>query len=251
MQRVVITTEQIQDQILSLSREQQHYLIRVLRLQVGDRFLALNGEGKLWLATLMPTGAQASLANPEDTSALDPISAPAKPRITLAACLPKQGFDEVVRQVTELGIDQIVPIISDRTLLRPSPSKLQRWRRIAAEAAEQSERLIVPKIYDPIVWSKWLVYEPGSYRCFCVARYTAVPLLSICFSADRERIVVAIGPEGGWTTSEIRDATSVGYQPVTLGMGILRAVTASVAAISILQSGFEFASIEPQTNTKL
>lgn len=256
MQRIVVETEQIEGSTLSLTSDQQHYLMRVLRLRGGDRFLALDGKGGLWLATLIPSGEQAHLTIPEAMSAnsasgLESSPADTIPPITLAACLPKQGFDEVIRQVTELGVDQIVPLISDRTLLRPSANKLQRWRRIAAEAAEQSERLTVPKVYDPIVLPQWLSQKTEKGRYFCVARYIAPSLLSVCLCAGHKATVIAVGPEGGWTESEIETAISADYQLVTLGMGVLRAVTASVAAVSVLRSGFEFANIGPHTPRQL
>ena len=256
MQRIVVGNEQVEGQILSLTPDQQHYLMRVLRLQGGDRFVALNGEGALWLATLLETGEQARLSVPESLSAMplgntgQPASQPL-PSITLAACLPKQGFDEVVRQVTELGVDQIVPIISDRTLLRPSPNKLQRWRRIATEAAEQSERLTVPKVYDPIVLPQWLKQNVDGDRFFCVARYTVPSLLSVCLTAGHKKTLIAVGPEGGWTKSEVEAAMLAGCQLVSLGVGVLRSVTASVVAVSILRSGFDFANMVPHTPRQL
>ena len=143
-----------------------------------------------------------------------------------------------------------MPVISDRTLLRPSLNKLQRWQRISAEAAEQSERLIVPNIYDPISWVKWLNQERDSCRCLCTTRYTTRSLLSVCLSANVKNVVVAVGPEGGWTETEVEEAIVAGYQSVALGTGILRAVTAAVAAVSILRSGFAFASIEPHLHTQ-
>lgn len=243
MQRVVVRAEQIQGEILSLTAEQQHYLQRVLRLGTGDRFWVLNGTGDLWLATLSTQPAQATLT----ATTVAPPSDQALPHchITLAAALPKQGFDEVVRQVTELGVDHIVPLISDRTLLRPSPNKLERWRRIAAEAAEQSERLTVPIISEPIAWLDWLSTESQDLRYFCVARQSAPSLLSASLSTQAAFIEVAIGPEGGWTEDECQRAIAQGYRPVTLGTNILRAVTAAVTALAILRAGSDFATMYP------
>ena len=245
MQRLVVSNQQISEQTLSLTTDQQHYLKRVLRLQAGDRFLALNGEGKLWLATLTPNNVEATLSPLSESFSVEPNPLCSKPHITLAACLPKQGFDEVIRQVTELGVDHIVPVISDRTLLRPSLNKLKRWQRISLEAAEQSERLTVPSLSEPISWPEWLTKEQHSQRYLCVARQSAPSLLVVSLSTNIERIVLAIGPEGGWTSAEVEQAIAAGYQSVTLGRSILRAVTASVAALSILQAGLEFASIGP------
>lgn len=248
LQRVVVDQTQITGDCLALTADQQHYLQRVLRLRAGDRFLALDGQGQIWVALLQANCAQATLIEITPSAIADPSL---QTRIILAAALPKQGFDEVVRQVTELGVDEIVPIISDRTLPRPSANKLQRWRRIATEAGEQSERLTVPVIREPLVWSSWLTHESQDFRFICVARQTVPSLLSVCLTARFTEVEVAIGPEGGWTTTEIAQAIAHGYQPVTLGASILRAVTASVTAIGILRAGIEFATINQPIDTSL
>ncbi len=246
VQRLVVAAHQVQGKTLTLTAEQQHYLLRVLRLVVGDRFLALDGEGGLWLATIVDSAnghTTATLTSPPgDVAAVRSLH---RPTITLAAGLPKQGFDEVVRQVTELGVDRIVPILSDRTLLKPSSNKLQRWQRIASEAAEQSERLTVPTVSDPLSWHTWLQQAGAQYRCICVARREAMSLLTACLTQPEADWVIAIGPEGGWTDQEVTAAIAAGYTPVSLGNGILRSVTACVTALSILHMGVDFATIEP------
>ncbi|MGF1457978.1 MAG: 16S rRNA (uracil(1498)-N(3))-methyltransferase [Leptolyngbyaceae cyanobacterium] len=249
MQRIVVNPVQITGNCLTLTAAQQHYLQRVLRLKGGDRFLALDGQGQVWQATLQATGTHAEITVCSEISS-PPLSA-AKVRLTLAACLPKQGFDEVVRQATELGVDEIVPILSDRTLLKPSAHKLQRWQRIAAEAGEQSERLLVPHVREPIDWSHWSSQESQDYRLICVARRAAPSLLSVCLTTPLTAVQIAVGPEGGWTESEMAQAIAQGYQPVTLGGTVLRAVTASVTALGILQAGINFVTMYSPIDTTL
>ncbi|MGD1858914.1 MAG: 16S rRNA (uracil(1498)-N(3))-methyltransferase [Leptolyngbyaceae cyanobacterium] len=248
MQRVIVDPAQIEVDQLVLTDTQRHYLRRVLRLKAGDRFRALDGQGHMWEATLREDSEPAWLQAIAPIASSSPLN---QPKITLAACLPKQGFDEVVRQVTELGVDKIVPILSDRTLPKPSINKLERWRRIAAEAGEQSERLIVPTIQEPLAWASWLARQSQDYRLICVARQSAPTLLSLCCSSQFAAVEVAIGPEGGWTESEFEHAIAHGYQPVTLGSTILRAVTAPVVALALLQAGIEFATINPFTDSPL
>ncbi len=246
MQRLVIHRGQIEGDHLTLTPEQRHYLGRVLRLQAGDRFWALDGQGQQWVATLLPPGDKALLeVSPQ------PAAAKATPLLTtiLVASLPKQGFDEVVRQATELGVACIVPVLSDRTVLRPSGSKVERWRRIAAEAAEQSERLMVPTVEDPVPWQTWVDQAQYPQRLLCTARFKASPLWEWALQHPGVATVeVAVGPEGGWTGAEVSGAIAAGYQPVRLGAGILRAVTAPIAALSILQAAFEFATMKPQSD---
>ena len=99
----------------------------------------MDGSGQTWLAQLDQD--QANLLNPLTESG------ELSTQVTLLVALPKgSGFEEIIRPCTELGVSHFIPVISDRTLLKPSPQKLERWQRIAQEAAEQSERQRVPTI---------------------------------------------------------------------------------------------------------
>jgi 16S rRNA (uracil1498-N3)-methyltransferase len=131
MQRIAIAPSQIQQGQILLTPQQQHYLGRVLRLRTGERFIAMDGMGQWWVAQLEGDNAQIVEPMVVDTEL--------KATITLILALPKgNAFDDVVRCCTELGVAIVVPVISDRTLLKPSPQKLDRWQRIAREAAELS-----------------------------------------------------------------------------------------------------------------
>ncbi|MEH2459472.1 16S rRNA (uracil(1498)-N(3))-methyltransferase [Nostoc sp.] len=245
LQRIAIAPSQLQQGQILLTKEQQHYLGRVLRLHEGDRFIAMDGKGKWWLAQL--AGEQAKVLEPLTVETELPVS------ITLMVALPKgNGFDEVVRCCTELGVAYIAPVLSDRTLLHPSPQKLERWRRIATEAAEQSERSFVPTILEPVAFSTGLslvishLSFANSQQYICVAR-GEFPHLKDCLQhkgqmtndKGQETIIIATGPEGGWTTQEIENAKSSGFQPVSLGRRILRAVTAPVVALSLITANCE------------
>jgi len=238
LQRVAIASQQIVDQQVVLTGEQQHYLTRVLRLRGGDRFIALDGQGSLWLAELAQSLSEAVVVRlmQEDTVEL-PLA------VVLLVALPKgNGMDEVVRQATELGVSQIVPVMSDRTLLNPSAQKLERWRRIAQEAAEQSERQVVPEIAAPLPFHQALkTWNSTNAVCYlCAARGNSPHLLTclqsqlLSSTAHPAQLVVATGPEGGWTESEVEQAIASGYCPVSLGKRILRAVTAPLMALSLV-----------------
>lgn len=313
-QRIVVSPEQIQGTTLHLTGEQRHYLGRVLRLGEGDGFIALDGRGGCWLVRWIPQSAQGEVLRSLILAAELLVS------VVLVAALPKgTGFDEVVRQATELGVTCIVPVISDRTLLHPSPQKLQRWRRLAQEAAEQTERAWVPTIVEPQSlmagldgwrngWRDGLtgrecqgasqevgqgvsygvsqdvgqevgqgvsqdVSQGISYGAsqgtsqgvnegernnqgrtdtvtrphfFCVTRRSAPHLLT-CLRSWREGggmgkncpVVVAVGPEGGWTEVEVEGAIARGFQPVSLGPRILRTVTAPGVALSLVAAMVE------------
>lgn len=256
LQRVTIATPQLQNQMITLSPEQQHYLSHVLRLPLGGQFIAMTGQGQCWRVQLVKAeGSQSQQWQGQILETLtDQTELPIA--VTLLMALPKgNGFDEVVRQATELGVSCIAPVISARTLLQPSPQKIDRWQRIAQEAAEQSERQIVPTILPPQSlsdrWHEDCISPQGQsgQRYICVTR-KAVPSLLNCLSYGRKAtspevsasVVIATGPEGGWTDSEVEQAIACGYQPVSLGSRILRAVTAPIAALSLISAVFDFDS---------
>jgi 16S rRNA (uracil1498-N3)-methyltransferase len=224
------------DQPIDLSPDQRHYLVRVLRLAIGDRFIVLNGQGQSWIAQITDPDATGADATCLEVLAPELSSGP---RVRLLLALPKQGFDEVVRQATELGVSEIQPVLSQRTILKPSDNKLDRWQRIAQEAAEQSERLWVPQIQAPLDFKQALTQWGPGY--ICTARGNP-PSLARRLVADRlgdQPLTIAIGPEGGWTPTEVELAQGLEYQAVSLGTGILRAVTAPLAVLAIVATVVE------------
>lgn len=239
LQRIAITSlssanalSQLQQNQILLTPQQQHYLNRVLRLQKGDRFIAMDGMGKSWLAQLQ--GEEAQILELLTVETELPVS------ITLMVALPKgNGFDEVVRCCTELGVACIAPVVSDRTLLNPSPQKLERWRRIAAEAAEQSERSFVPTILEPVSFNAALSSFVANHKYICEGRGDYPHLKNSLHNQGEMSIVIATGPEGGWTEKEIENAIQAGFQPVSLGRRILRAVTAPIVALSLVSAACE------------
>ena len=219
-------------------------------MNAGDRFIAQDGQGQQWLAALTDQPSSAQIVETLPTAARQ--TAP----LALVAALPKgNGFDEVVRQTTELGITHIFPVLSQRTLLKPSDSKLLRWRRIAQEAAEQSERTTVPEIASPVDFQQCLVHLDQveaigrGLRCLCVARSTAPDVASTgpphllahlqSQLAPASPVTLAIGPEGGWTPTEVAIAIAHQYVAVSLGPVILRAVTAPITALSLVTAARE------------
>lgn len=234
MQRLAISPSQIQDRHITLTPEQYHYLVRVLRLQTGDRFIALDGRGGAWWATLDQKNAELGEILKFETEL--PVA------VTLIVAMPKgSGFEEIVRQGTELGVAVFQPVTSDRTLLKPSPHKLQRWRKIATEAAEQCERAIIPTIGDPVPFTEAIqrLAATPTQGYIAAARSEAVLPLITALPSEADAIALATGPEGGWTHAEIEMAIATGFQPVSLGKRILRAVTAPIAGMGAIAAYYE------------
>jgi 16S rRNA (uracil1498-N3)-methyltransferase len=229
MQRVVVGDLPLGSGLeFDLPQESAHYLRRVLRLGNGAKFIAMTGQGASWIAQLTEDGAVV----------LEPVLTQTElsTAVTLAIALPKgSGFDEVVRQVTELGVSCIVPILSERTVLKPSENRLDRWRKIAQEAAEQSERQVVPTVMEPIKWMQFLKLERSGIKLLCWERGGE----AFDSLGSGEAVTIAVGPEGGWTPQEVAAAEAAGYALLSLGPRILRAVTASVAVMAIVAARLE------------
>lgn len=243
MQRLAIDPQQLFPPNLKLTEEQQHYLQRVLRLKSGAEFLALPGDGSVWRCRLREGDVAEAIEQQLVTNEL-PIE------VTLGLALPKgNAFDEVVRQVTELGVRHIVPLISERTLLKPSPNKVDRWQKIAIEAAEQSERGVIPTVHQPIEFRQYLLSlkadptpEPAIAipKMMCWGRGDSPHLAAILPGLKAySSLILLIGPEGGWSDREVEAAIAAEFQTVSLGKRILRAVTAPVAAMVIVGATME------------
>lgn len=151
-------------------------------------------------------------------------------------------MDWLLQKATELGVDTIVPIVTRRSVVRPKESRLQaqqaRWDRIVLEAAQQSERWTVPTVAAPMEWKEYVDRYAGcAYRLLTAERTSAVGIGAVAIGNDPEACVaVAVGPEGGWEPEELREAARRGFILVSLGLRVLRAETAAIAALSIIQS---------------
>lgn len=209
----------------------RHHLRRVLRLGDGTEVELADG-----------TGATARGRLTADGVALETVVAagPAPtPRLTVAQALPKgRKLDEVVRQVTELGADRIVPVAADRSVARLDGAKaakaVERWQAVARAACEQARRPTRPEVSSPTV--------PGALVVEGLAVLVAEPsadppLFAVAAElATADEVVVAVGPEGGWSERELAELTAAGARTVRLGPHVLRTEHAAAAALAIVAS---------------
>jgi 16S rRNA (uracil1498-N3)-methyltransferase len=164
------------------------------------------------------------------------------PKIILAqAILKGDRMDWAIQKATELGVGSLVPIISERVIARPRTERLgpqrERWQRIAFEAAQQAERWEVPEVQAPTELVPWLRSASGAVKVFLSERSEGGSLDSVNWPQDADSLILLlIGPEGGWSAAEREVAYASGFTPATLGARILRAETAALAAVAIIQS---------------
>jgi len=150
----------------------------------------------------------------------------------------------VIQKATELGVAAIIPLITDRVILKFSGNQGEthqaRWKRIALEAAQQSERWTLPTILPIQTFQQFLETPRQGSAIFMAERETGPSLLTIPCSTENQvpGVTVLIGPEGGWSAEEVEAAKSHKWAFASFGIEILRAETASIAAIAILQARF-------------
>jgi 16S rRNA (uracil1498-N3)-methyltransferase len=142
-----------------------------------------------------------------------------------------------IEKCTELGATRIVPVVARRTethLASAASKRVDRWRRIVLQAAEQSRRVSPPEISDPLKL-KDAVALPGSLRIVLSESETKMTLKDVLQShADRSDVVLALGPEGGWADDELEVFQEAGWISASLGSTILRAETAAIASLAVV-----------------
>lgn len=240
MRRFYAPVENFDDNAVTIGPEETRHLRDVLRLREGDEASVFDGAGREYLCTV------ASISKKDSVLSIVEEIAPAAPEspleLTLAAAiLPGEKFDLVVQKAVELGIVSLQPLFTKRCEARPEGSsrRVERWKKIAVEAAKQSGRAKLMEVLEPCQIEEFLA-ESG----LAVSRDTGLVFFSerdgTGFSGIKagKKIKAVIGPKGGWEDSELAAARDNGFSIVTFGGRILRAETAAIAMAAILQHRF-------------
>ena len=215
-----------------ISGENAYHLTRVLRVEAGQKFEITDNQ-RAWLAEVET--ARKDLVRFRIIEELAP--APELPQITLYLALIKfERFEWAVEKATELGVSRIVPLESNRSehgLFSGAQKRVERWRRIAREASEQSRRLRTPEIADPARFAE-VLKDDSTHRCRLDEQPGTKPLIQLFSFAEGDSAAFAIGPEGGWIDAERSQFAEAGWSAASLGPSILRAETAVCAALAVL-----------------
>jgi len=209
------------------------HLVRVLRARVGQEFDVATGAVVRRGRILSITDDHIEFELGEEVSV--------SPTLNLTLLLAVFKFDRMewaIEKCTELGVARIVPVIarrSDAHLASAAAKRAERWRRIALQAAEQSRRLTPPEIAAPIKLPDAMTLS-ASLRIVLAESEQETLLRDILTSHSAGEIVLAIGPEGGWTEEELELFQKAGWISASLGATVLRAETAAIAATAITLS---------------
>ena len=221
-----------------LPADESRHGIRVLRLQVGDRLELFDGEGGVFLGTV--TDCSRRLIVQIDES-LPPRESDGASLTVVQAILRGEKMDQVVQKCTELGVSRLVPVMTERCQGRPVGEKglrkLERWRRISLESCKQCLRVRPMEIETPKTFSE--VVEAGALkseiRLFFWEGEERRRLSEVEFSQQNTAVRMIFGPEGGFTDAEVAELIRADWLTVSLGNRILRAETASLAGVTLVQ----------------
>ncbi len=211
--------------IVQLSKEDRKYLFTVMRAKAGDNITILNGKGKSFHAKIIDKGVLEVL-NESNTTIETPYNL-----VLCQSLLKGEKMDFIIQKATEIGVSKIMLFTSERSIVKVT-SKLERWKKIAKEAAEQSVRLNVPEIeavenFDnllKIVDNGILFWERATQ-----------PLIDVFLTLNISKpIFLIIGPEGGFTQKEVQLALNKGIGIASLGRRVIRSDTAAIVSLALI-----------------
>ncbi len=211
--------------------EKSRYLLSVLRCRKGDAVTVIDGKGRAYTAQIV------SIVRKDvfiDITGELPLNAELPVQLTLCQGLLKgEKMDLVIQKATELGVAEIVPLVTERSIVKET-RRLKRWQIIAEEAAEQCGRAVVPLVRDPEKLNDILAGEKVNGLLFWEGGGRALSEAMGVVDSGRT-VYIFIGPEGGFTADEVCKAEGQGIVRTTLGKRILRAETAAIAATALVQ----------------
>jgi 16S rRNA (uracil1498-N3)-methyltransferase len=226
-----------------LTGSDAEHLVRVLRVEAGQIF-EISDNHRVYLAEV--ESARKSAVSFRILEQLPEFARSVYIHV-LAALIKFERFEWLVEKATELGATVIQPIDSiraERGLAQASQKRSDRWKRIAREASEQSRRAHMPEI-APAIGFRTALNTGGTVRLFLDEAPDTDPILGTLpkVRTAEDRVALLLGPEGGWTDEERQMAMDGGWTACSLGSTVLRAETAALSAIAIVQAAWQFKNV--------
>jgi len=222
--------DEISGNTAALTGAHADHLIRVLRARVGQEFDIATGESIRHGRIMAISAGRVEFELGEEITA-----APSTNITLLLAVFKFDRMEWAIEKCTELGVSRIVPVIarrSDLHLASAATKRTERWRKLALQASEQSRRASPPEISDPIRLKDAISFA-GALRIVLSESERQTQLRDVLATLRSEELLLAIGPEGGWTEDELQLFHKSGWASASLGPTILRAETAAIAATVI------------------
>jgi len=221
-----------------LSEQESHHIARVLRLQPGTSLQLLDGRGNIHDAEIVSLGKQATLRILSSIY-IEPDTVPLR---VCQSVLKGQKMELLVQKCTELGVSEFTPFYSERSQLKKTElskisKKYARWQRIIEEACKQCNNPIMMQLKPFVSFEEMIVLHDESVEkiLFWEEEKQENSLHSCSLQKTASGLQIVFGPEGGFPATEVNLARDTGFEILSLGPRILKAETANIAAVSILQ----------------
>lgn len=240
MASFVTRAEPTPDGRVAFDAAETRHLGRVLRLGPGDLVTAVDPSGRRWQVRLTELTARAASGV---VVADDAATRESPLDLTLVQGVPKADkMDLVVRVATELGAARVVPVLCERTVIRPPAGgwtdRVARWQRIAAEATKQCGRARVPDVAAPCALQAWLCESAGTGLLVCLWEESASAFADPLPPPPVRRATLVVGPEGGLAPAEVDALRAAGAVVTGVGPRILRTETAGPVGLALLQARY-------------
>lgn len=237
MRRIFVEPSAIQGQQLWISGELVHHLGTVLRLEPGEELVACCGDGRIYYAVLEQFQRDSIRGR---ITAVEEEQKETEVRIRLFQGMPKgDKLELIIQKCTELGVTAIIPMTTQRTIVKLEDGKAQkkqeRWQKIALEASQQSKRVTVPDIAALTPWRSAMEQMQEGTTIVLWEDEQQTGLRQVLESIQPGPINLVVGPEGGLTPEEVEQLQRLGAYSASLGKRILRTETAGLAALTIVR----------------
>ena len=214
------------------------HLVRVLRLREGDECVLFNGDGNDYDARIVAAGKRGGEV---EVTGARPVASESPLRIVLLQGIARgEKMDWILQKATELGVVAVVPVESERSEVKLDGERVGKriahWRSVIVAACEQSGRAVVPAIAAPMPLASALDAQPAWAGLRLLLDPSAGQALDAVAGHSSRELMLAIGPEGGWSPRDRDLLQAAGFVGMRLGPRILRTETAGIAAIAVLQS---------------
>lgn len=242
MNRFFISRPAILGNIITMQdKEQVHHINSVLHLKLKEPVVVFDENSNEYSCLISELGDKITLEIKERRF---PDKSNTKVKLTLACAIPKKSkFDDIVDKLTQLGVARVIPLLTERVIVKFDRKKenlrLERWRKIAQSAAEQSQRKDIPVI-GPVQKLKDILAKSKDFDLKLIPtlvgqRKSLQEVFSLSLSLTINNILVLIGPEGDFSDEEVNLAKDAGFIPVTLGDLVLRVDTAVISVASFIR----------------
>ena len=238
MQRYFINKDNILNNQVNISGNDAHHIKNVMRMKLGDIVVLNTYKGQVFKATITNIN-----KNDVELQIIQELDNSYRPyNLTLGlAMIKKDNFELVLQKSTELGVAEILPLITERSIIKIDDfsKKASRYETIIKEASEQSERTVLPIIHNLTSLNE-IDFSIYTKLLLCYAREKNNKLTELIGQINpKDKVLALVGPEGGFSQKEIDFLISKGFNSISLGKTILRAETAAIYVASILKSIME------------